>query len=237
MLGFLKKLGKGLLKVAPLAAMAIPGVGPLAGGLWGGALKGAGVAGKVLKGVGAAAPILGGLASGRAEGRQAEAQQGQRDDQIRAQLAQLGAQRAEFERDSPVARAQQAARGNFMQNYRSLGGRSMGQGFGQQAQEAGDKLGHLGVEQLGKDTFAVPELSQRPQANALDKILSVAGPVAAGAGALQGLTFGRGPQELPAQSTAGMLAQMPGQTGSQLPPPEEELDPNFNTPRFPRVRF
>ena len=186
MLGFLKTLGKGLLKGIPIAG-----------------------------------PILGGLLEGRGQGRQAEAQQGQTDDRIRAELAGLGAQRAEFERDSPVMRAQQAARGNFMQNYRSLGGRSMGQGFGQQAREAGDKLGHLGVEQLGNDTFEVPGLSERPQANAFDKILGVAAPLASIAGAF--------PPPPPEGLSQGLLQ---GQ-----PPEEEPPVPNFGGNRFPRVRF
>jgi len=39
---------------------------------------------------------------------------------------------------------------------------------------------------MGKDTFEVPTLSARPQANALDRILGVAAPAASILGAVQG---------------------------------------------------
>ena len=221
---------KGALGGAALGGLTA-GIGGGAGKGVLGAAKGAGALSKGLSVAQGLSPILGSMAQSRAQGRQAEAEQGQADDRIRTQMAELGARRAGFELEAPNKRAQQAAMGDFMQNYKSLGGRSQGQGFGQQAQEAGDKLGHLGVEQLGKDTFEVPGLSARPQANGLDKFLSIAGPVAAGAGALSGMNFGGGggaPQPPPQGLSSGLLQGQP-------PLPEKDPYQNFNTQRFPRM--
>ena len=170
------------------------------GGFWGGLGKTALGLGKQYLGSGAS-DIIGGLAEGRAKGRQAEIESLQGDDRIRAELARLGAERAKFQLEAPSARAQQSVMGDLMANVQDVrapnirGASTSGErvtggirpsALGPNARAAGAELSRLGLSNLGKDTFDVPELSKRPQANALDKLLSVAGPASAFLGAMDG---------------------------------------------------
>jgi len=174
---------------------------------------------------GASAPILGGLAGGRAEGRQAETANLQDQTRLEAliqnQIAQqrlqhagLGAQRAQFERDSPDVRFQQALRGNLAANVQDVGvqlpehlkpyqiqftGGLRPSALGAGGRNVGQQLAQLAASRLGRDTFETPNLPgaptvpRLPQANFLDKLLGVAGPVTGLIGAV-GAIGGRQPQ-------------------------------------------
>lgn len=267
-----KGLGKGLLKAAPFAAMAIPGVG----GALGGALKGlGGGGGRFAKGLlggmdgrgddegddrgglggalGALGPVLGQYAAGRAQGRQAESQQLMDETDTRARLSRLLGERAQFELNAPNMRAQQATQGDYLSGARRLRsipreGEAWGKTedqpmrFGANAQEAGRRLSILGLGQLGKDTYAVPDMPQMPRANMLDKVLGVAGPITAGIGALQnrggGYDAGDEPELQPAiaqrPSVAGQLAGQGFDEEDEFLPP---VRPPANRRLFGGVRL
>ncbi len=187
--------------------------------------------------LGAAAPIIGGIAGGRAQGRQAEAGQIQSQDELRARLAQLEAERAKFQMEAPGFRAGQTARGDILSNlqdiqFQPVRGRSQsalegkmttgGLGastFGPNTRAAGAKLSELGLANLGKDTFNIPTPSKMPQANWLDKVLNVAGPAASLAGAFANRdTGGEAPQGgFDINPFIQSLPQAPPEAPPQLP--------------------
>ena len=167
------------------------------------------------------ADVVGGLAGGRAEGQQTditnqqnqalrELMAWQAQQQAEQQRAQLGGERAQFERDSPNVRFGQAMRGNFAANAQdatvdvpdrvrgslvTYGGGLRPSAFGEGGRAAGRQLAEIGSSRMGQDTFELPTVSQAPrpaglpQDNWFDKFLEYAGYGAAGAGALGG---GRG---------------------------------------------
>ena len=135
----------------------------------------------------------------------------QAQQQAEQQRAQLGGQRAAFERDSPNVRFGQAMRGNFAANAQDVtldvpdrvkgslvtyGGGLRPSAFGEGGRAAGRQLAEIGSSRMGQDTFELPTVSQAPRPaglpkdNALDKLLAIAGPAAAFGGALGN----RGPQ-------------------------------------------
>lgn len=200
----------------------------------------------LLMGAGA---LLGGLSGGRQRGKAQEAQLAQGQDQTRARLydiltsnllrqSQLGAERAQFERDSPSVRFGQALRGGLAANMQdasvnvpsrwapskvSVGGGLRPSAIGPQGREAGSKLSELALSQMGKDTFSIPNLppppglnpAGMPRANFLDKFLGIAGPAASFTGLLgEQLGWGQRP-DLQFDRPFQMTDNIPG--GRRLP--------------------
>lgn len=189
--GFMKGLGKGLLKAAPFASMAIPFIGPAIGmsalGATGaaGAMGGAGKLGSILGAAGkiggAVAPILGGAAKGRAEGRQQEEVNNLARDKFNQQADLLNLQ-------APETRMQNVAKSNLMgQQPVSLnwGGPGSGMrgkslqargGFMERdprmAQMANKVMGdELMAQMSGKPAFA--QATAAPESGFIDKALGV----------------------------------------------------------------
>ena len=169
--------------------------------------------------------IAGGIAGERAAGKQQEIGNQQNQNELQQRLyqavlqaqqnqARIGADRAQFERDSPTIRAQQSMLGNAIANTQDVGmsggsprlQRSMVNFTGGLRpsvlgnRAAGHALEGIGTGNIGKDTFEVPNLPPPPQtsplpdANWLDKLLGIAGPAASTLGALAPLMQRRQPQ-------------------------------------------
>ena len=174
----------------------------------------------------AAGSLFGGMAGGRAEGRQHEILNTQAQNQLQQRLfeailnstlqqegyglqrSRLGADRAEFERDSPNVRFQQALRGGLAQNLQDVGvnapsripvtqfsGGLRPSAMGSTAREAGGRMADIGLENMGQDTFDIadaptlpsaPQFQGLPQASGFDKFLQFAGPGLGLAGLLGG---------------------------------------------------
>jgi len=125
--------------------------------------------------------------------------------QQQLQRASLGAQRAQFELNAPTTRFQQGLRGNLAANVQDVRvrvpdrikpylieftGGLRPSALGQGGRDIGQRLAQLAAQRIGQDTFEVPDLPSPPsipglpQANFLDKVLSVAGPAAGLIGAI-----------------------------------------------------
>lgn len=205
--GILKNIGQGLLGLVP----------------------GGGTINKVLDLASSAAPVLGGMASGRAAGKQAENQEAQTQDQLRQRMweaqtqnilqrSRLMQDQATMQRDSPTIRAQQAARGDMQANIQDVNipgnerlkvqhfsGGMRPSAMGSNARAAGAGLSSIALQNMGKDSFEVPNLPAPPDLTALQK-----------SGFLDKLLSG-------ASGAAGLL-------GAFAPDPNDPMQPKQPTP-------
>jgi len=213
--GFLKGLGK----VARLGLQFAP-------------IPGAGIAGKLLSGAAKAAPILSGMAAGRAAGTQQEEQ---------AQIARdrLGLERTRYGNEEALAKTRmgnEALQQEFANKLRlnSMGARrSILSSFNNSGVKG---LPHLDLSAMGGPLPMAPT-SQSPtlspygaisgpaKSNFMDKLLSVAGPASALAGAFH-------------NSTQQPQAGVPGMNLPTTPP---YIDPRFKPgkmgPAYPQDQF
>ena len=204
-------------------ASAIGGGGGMLGGL-GGLLSGAGTTGKIANMVGKAAPLLSGMAKSRAESLNSQNDQTLSQDQLRQRMweaqtqallqrGQMLQDQAKFNIQAPSMRADQAKRGSLMANVQDLRfpdnprvkvmhptGGIRPSALGPEARQAGSQLAQLGLSNIGKDSFEVPNLPKAPGLSELS-----------GGGFLDSLLGG-------ATAASGILNLLQNQQKQQRPP-------------------
>lgn len=191
-MSILGKIGKIAMTAAPFAAMAIPGVGPLVGGV----MKGAGIGGKLATAAkfgSALAPVLGSAAKGQAQGKQVQAGQDMQRDRLALDRYKTEQAAPELRRRSAVNASMTANRQPVKMSRDASGHRSVSGGFANpdlinpDTKALSEDMTHQAMLQQLQHGADIPKMTPAPKSGFMDKLLGGGAMAASIFGALPGM--------------------------------------------------